>query len=132
MQPKLYIVAAISPGTSCQSADFIVATMAEEVAKSPKKKATKPKKPVNHPKYCEMIAEAIGILKERGGSSRQALLKYILKNFDVGKNETTVNQHLKLALRAGVKNATLKQSKGKGASGSFRLGKSILSITGHF
>ena len=39
---------------------------------------------------------------------------------------------MKLALRAGVKNATLKQSKGKGASGSFRLGKSMIYITGHF
>ena len=36
--------------------------------------------------------------------------------------EATCNQHLKLALRAGVKNGTLKQSKGHGACGSFKLG----------
>merc|ERR1712141_103509 len=87
------------------------------------KKAAKPKKPAAHPKYSEMIAAAVGALKERGGSSRQAILKYILKNFKVGPNETSVNAHLKLALKAGVKKGALKQSKGTGASGSFKLGE---------
>ena len=45
---------------------------------SPKKKvAAKPKKPAAHPKYSEMVGKAIAALKERGGSSRQAILKYI-------------------------------------------------------
>merc|ERR1712141_264025 len=87
------------------------------------KKAAKPKKPAAHPKYSEMIAAAVGALKERGGSSRQAILKYILKNFKVGPNETSVNAHLKLALKSGVKKGALKQSKGTGASGSFKLRK---------
>ena len=91
-------------------------------AKSPKKKVTKPKKPAAHPKYSEMIKQALSTLKERGGSSRQAILKYIIKNFNVGKDEKAVNSHLKMALRAGVKNGGLKQSKGTGAAGSFRLG----------
>lgn len=76
----------------------------------------------NHPKYNEMIHQALTTLKERGGSSRQAILKYIVKNFQVGTDENVVNSHLKLALKAGVKNGGLKQSKGTGASGSFRLG----------
>ena len=76
-----------------------------------------------HPKYSEMVKQALMALKERGGSSRQAVLKYIVKHFDVGKDENVVNTHLKMALRAGVKNASLKQSKGaRGATGSFRLG----------
>merc|ERR1712243_201255 len=70
-----------------------------------------------------MIKEALGALKERSGSSRQAILKYIVKHFKVGTDEKTVNNHLKLALRAGVKNGSLKQSKGSGASGSFKLGE---------
>ena len=96
-------------------------------APAPAKKKSKPKSkaPANHPKYSEMIAQALGTLKERSGSSRQAVLKYIMKNFDVGKDEKVINQHLKMALRAGVKNGGLKQSKGTGASGSFRLGKFI-------
>jgi len=88
-------------------------------AASPKKKAPKAKKPANHPKYSEMIKAAITTLKERGGSSRQAILKYISANYKVGDNAAS---HLKLALRAGVKNGSLAQSKGTGASGSFKLG----------
>ena len=100
--------------------------MAEVVktpAKSPKKAAAKPKKPALHPKYSEMVTKAIGALKERGGSSRQAILKYILANFNVGNDSKTVNTHLKLALKSGVKNKSLKQSKGTGASGSFKIGE---------
>lgn len=93
-------------------------------AQKPKaKKAAKPKKPSAHPKYSEMIKASVVALKERGGSSRQAVLKYILAHYNVGKDEKTVNAHLKMALRAGVKNGSLKQSKGTGASGSFRLGE---------
>lgn len=99
-------------------------------AKAAKKKTiaskSKDKKPAasspDHPKYSEMIHQALTTLKERGGSSRQAVLKYIMKNFNVGTDEAFVNTHLKMALRAGVKNATLRQSKGTGATGSFRIG----------
>ena len=79
-----------------------------------------------HPKYSEMVKQALTSMKERGGSSRQAVLKYIMQHFEgvVGKEESVVNRHLKVALRAGVKNASLKQSKGaRGATGSFRLGE---------
>jgi histone H1/5 len=34
-----------------------------------------------------MVGKAIAALKERGGSSRQAILKYIMANFNVGKDE---------------------------------------------
>ncbi|XP_061192332.1 histone H1-delta-like [Saccostrea echinata] len=97
---------------------------ATKAAKSPKKKSVKSKNktPLNHPHYREMIKDALTNLKERGGSSRQAILKYIMKNFKVD-DEKSANNHLKMALRAGVKNGSLKQSKGTGASGSFRLGE---------
>jgi histone H1/5 len=102
-------------------ADTAVATAP---AKLPKKKtAAKPKKPSTHPKYSEMEVTAISALKERGGSSRQAILKYIMANFNVGKDAKPVNAHLKLALRTGVKNKSLKQLKGTGASGSFKIGE---------
>merc|ERR1711894_705855 len=96
---------------------------AAKVAKPKAKKAIKPKVPPAHPKYSEMIKQAVTALKERGGSSRQAILKYIMKNFKVGTDESKVNTHLKMALRAGAKNNTLKNSKGSGASGSFKLGE---------
>ena len=62
----------------------------------PKKKvASKPNKPAAHPKYSEMVGKAIAAIKARGGSSRQAILKYIITNFNVGKDAKTVNVHLK-------------------------------------
>ncbi len=101
------------------------ATKSSAVAKSPKKRTavgSKTKKLADHPKYSEMVRQALSTMKERGGSSRQAILKYIVKNFNVGGDEHVVNQHLKVALRSGVKDNSLKQSKGSGATGSFRLG----------
>merc|ERR1711994_343549 len=95
------------------------APAAKPAKKKAAAKAAKPKKPANHPKYSDMIKAAITSLKERGGSSRQAILKYISANYKVGDNAAS---HLKLALRAGVKNGSLAQSKGTGASGSFNLG----------
>jgi len=114
--------------SSSKMADSVAAAqvVAEVKAKTPKKKAATAKavkKPTDHPKYSEMVQQALGTLKERGGSSRQAILKYIVKNFKVGSDDNVVNTHLKMALRAGVKNASLKQSKGTGAAGSFRLGE---------
>lgn len=87
-------------------------------AKKAEKKKAAPKKPADHPKYTEMIATAIGALKERSGSSRQAILKYITANYKVGDS---ANTHLKLALKRSVAGGALKQVKGAGASGSFKL-----------
>merc|ERR1712077_52683 len=86
------------------------------------KKAAKPKAPAAHPKYSVMIAAAITALKDRTGSSRQAILKYICANYkgDAAK----AGQHLRMALKAGIKKGTLKMAKesGKGA-GCFKLVK---------
>ena len=85
----------------------------------PAKKAA-PKKPAEHPKYIDMITAAITALKERTGSSRQAIAKYIKANYKVGDN---ADVHLKMALKRGVANGTLAQPKGTGASGSFKVVK---------
>merc|ERR1712130_972199 len=78
--------------------------------------------PAAHPKYSVMIAAAITALKDRTGSSRQAILKYITANYKVDADRC--GQHLRMALRAGLKNGSLKNAKesGKGA-GSFKLAK---------
>ncbi|KAH9507315.1 hypothetical protein Btru_056891 [Bulinus truncatus] len=73
------------------------------------------------PKYSEMIIDAIMALKERGGSSRQAILKYISTTYNLGDNSTAINSRLKTALKDGVADGSLKQSNGTGAQGSFRL-----------
>ncbi|KAJ7325350.1 hypothetical protein OS493_029898 [Desmophyllum pertusum] len=91
-----------------------------EAAKAPaKKKAAKPAKPAEHPPYIEMIVAAITALKERSGSSRQAIEKYIKANYKVGE----VGSHLKTALKRGAANGKLVHTKGVGASGSFKVPK---------
>ena len=86
--------------------------------KTGEKKKAAPKKPADHPKYSEMIAAAIVALKERSGSSRQAILKYVAANYKVGEG---ANTHVKMALKRGVASGDLKQVKGTGASGSFKV-----------
>merc|ERR1712144_196553 len=71
----------------------------------------KAKAPAAHPKYSVMIPAAIAGLKDRSGSSRQAILKWIKANYKV--EHPQAGQHLNMALKAGVK---------KGA-GSFKLGE---------
>lgn len=45
-----------------------------------------------------------------------------MANFNVGNDAKLVNSRLKQALKRGVTGGQLKQSKGSGAAGSFRLG----------
>merc|ERR1712144_197364 len=82
----------------------------------------KAKAPAAHPKYSVMIPAAIAGLKDRSGSSRQAILKWIKANYKV--EHPQAGQHLNMALKAGVKKVTLKMARasGKGA-GSFKLGE---------
>merc|ERR1712002_1189942 len=101
----------------------LINTMSAKAAAAPKAvKAKKPAAKPTHPKYSEMIAAAVAALKERTGSSRQAILKYIIAHNKVG-DEKVAAVHLKLALKRGVASGALKQVKGVGASGSFKLVK---------
>ena len=100
-------------------------TMADAAPASPPKKAVKAKKPAKpaaHPPFKAMIAAALKGLKERGGSSRQAILKYIVANYKVDAAKAAV--HLRMALKRGVDAATIVKAKesGKGA-GKYKLGK---------
>ncbi|XP_048764060.2 histone H1-delta [Ostrea edulis] len=113
--------------TDCASDRLLFTVLASfenmaDTAAPAKKKVSKPKVPAAHPKYIDMIKAALGSLKERGGSSRQAILKHLMANYKVGNDVNSINAHLKMALKNGVKKGALKQAKGKGASGSFKLG----------
>lgn len=91
----------------------------------PKKKAKgggdpkKPKTPAAHPPVSEMVLAAVESLKERKGSSLQAIKKYIAANYkcDVAR----LSAFIRKALKAAVEKGTLVQTKGTGASGSFKL-----------
>lgn len=94
-----------------------------DAAAAPAKKVSKPKTKKaapTHPVYKDMILAAIAALKDRKGSSRQAILKYILANYKGVGVEKQVNSRLKLALVRMADAGDLKHVKGKGASGSFR------------
>lgn len=83
--------------------------------KSPKSKVTKKAKPnvpkegnallTKQPTYLEMIQEAISTLKEQKGSSRQAILKWILSNYEL--DEKTAKVRFKLSFRQGIENGVL-------------------------
>merc|ERR1711935_1121568 len=85
-------------------------------------KAKKVAVPAAHPKYSVMIAAAITALKSRTGSSRQAILKYVVANYKVEAAKASVQ--VRLALKRGLVKGTLKSAKatGKGA-GSFKVVK---------
>merc|ERR1711977_493642 len=92
-------------------------TMAD-AAKPAKKKA--PAKKAAHPPYKTMIAAALKGLKERGGFSRQAILKHVVANNKVDAAKAAVQ--VRLALKRGLAKGTLKKARasGKGA-GKYRL-----------
>ncbi|ODV93027.1 hypothetical protein PACTADRAFT_19111 [Pachysolen tannophilus NRRL Y-2460] len=68
--------------------------------------------------YKELISIAIASKKERNGSSRQALKKYIADHFSVGSNFDT---QFNLALKRGVVSGDFIQP--KGSSGPVKLAK---------
>lgn len=84
------------------------------------KRVRVPRRPAAHPAYSDMIAAAIRAEKSRGGSSRQFIQKYVKSHYKVGQN---ADAQIKLSIRRLLATGVLKQTKGVGASGSFRLAK---------
>ncbi|KAJ1651815.1 hypothetical protein IWQ61_007709 [Dispira simplex] len=87
----------------------------------PAAKATKSRSGTRpeHPPYTDMIKEAIVTLKDRKGSSRQAIKKYIVTNYTVP--EDIVNRHIKAALGRGVESGLFVLQ--NGPSGTVKLSK---------
>merc|ERR1712183_675209 len=95
---------------------------APAVASPTKKVAKKAKTPAVHPTYSVMIGESIKAMKDRSGSSRQAILKYICANYKVDAAKAAV--HVRTALKKGVAAETLKMAAaaGKKGAGCYKLG----------
>lgn len=72
-----------------------------------------------HPKTADMVRFALVTMKERNGSSMQAIKKYISANYLV--DATKIAPFLKKYVKAAVESGVLIQTKGKGATGSFKL-----------
>lgn len=103
-------------------ADSATSAPAPATTTPKKSKAAASKKPrvkPAHPPTSDMVNAAIKNLKERGGSSLQAIKKYISANYkvDAEKLAPFIRKYLKAAVVSGA----LTQPKGKGASGSFKL-----------
>jgi histone H1/5 len=106
------------------------AAAATAPAASPSK-AKKPRAPKGtakkviptHPPTAQMVNAAIKNLKERGGSSLQAIKKYIAATYkiDAEKLAPFIRKYLKKAVTDGK----LVQTKGKGAAGSFKLSQAV-------
>ena len=69
---------------------------------------TKPKKAAAGPSYADLIKSAIVALKERGGSSRQAINKFVSAKKGSNFKSGVFNR----ALKSGVEKGTLIQVKG--------------------
>ncbi|XP_060756727.1 histone H1-like [Neoarius graeffei] len=88
-------------------------------AKAPKKKAASKSKK-SGPSVGELIIKAVSASQERSGVSLSALKKALqAAGYDVEKN----NSRVKIAVRNLVRKSVLVQTKGTGASGSFKLNK---------
>merc|ERR1712168_1462604 len=93
-------------------------------AAAPKvKKATKAKVVAAHPPYASMVTAAIRKLGDKKGSSRQAILKYIVANnkVDAAKAGKRVNLALKKLIAS--KKVVAAAAAGKKGAGSFKLPK---------
>ena len=91
-------------------------------AAAPKaKKAAKPKVPAAHPPYATMIAAAIKGLGDKKGSSRQAILKYVVANNKVDAAKAAVRVRLALAKMIAAKKVVAAAAAGKKGAGSFKL-----------
>merc|ERR1712198_546275 len=94
-----------------------IMTDAAEAKPKPAKAKKKQAKPT-HPPYGVMVVAAIKALKQRKGSSKRAILKYIQANYKVGDQASL---RLNIALRKLGKAGKLKLVEGVGARGSFRI-----------
>jgi histone H1/5 len=90
-------------------------------SKTKKVAASKPKAK-SHPTYLIMIEEAIKQLNEKQGSSRIAILNFIVGTYAIEKKQA--NNGLKNALKSGVESGAFK-TKGVGVTGSFKLGDGL-------
>ncbi|KAL3290495.1 hypothetical protein HHI36_023836 [Cryptolaemus montrouzieri] len=93
------------------------ATPVEKGKKGEKKTSKQAKPPL--PPTSDMINMAIKGLKERSGSSLQAIKKYIAANYKVDPEKMV--PFIKKYLKSAVQSGSLVRTKGKGASGSFKL-----------
>merc|ERR1712156_1050162 len=101
---------------------YIISTIINMTDAAPKaKKAAKAKAPAAHPPYATMIAAAIKGLGDKKGSSRQAILKYIVANYKVDAAKAAVRVRLALKKMIAAKKVVAAAAADKKGAGSFKL-----------
>ncbi|KAI0554862.1 hypothetical protein F4679DRAFT_525195 [Xylaria curta] len=83
--------------------------------------AAAPKTKSTHASYQDMITDAIIALKDRHGSSRQSLKKYVKANNTITTSDGMFDSQFNKALKAGVEKGVFEQP--KGPSGTTKLNK---------
>lgn len=76
----------------------------------------------NQPKVDDILIEAVESCKEKTGASAHSVMKFIVKKYPTLELDKR-KYLLKKALQRQVERGTIRQLKGKGFSGSFRIGK---------
>merc|ERR1739844_646588 len=84
-------------------------------------KGKKAKVPAAHPPYASMITAAIKALGDKKGSSRQAILKYVVANNKVDAAKAAVRVRLALKKMIAAKKVVAAAAAGKKGAGSFKL-----------
>merc|ERR1712243_517018 len=92
-----------------------------EAAAPKAKKAAKPKVPAAHPPYAAMITAAVKGPADKKGSSRQAILKYVVANNKVDPAKAAVRVRLALKKMVAAKKLVSAAAAGKKGAGSFKL-----------
>merc|ERR1712037_826543 len=109
---------AVEEAPAAEEAAAVEASPAKDAAKvagkavvkaKKEKKLAKAKTTPSHPTYSVMITAAVGALKDRTGSSRQAILKYICANYKVDDKKAATQT--RLALKRMTAGGELKMAK---------------------
>merc|ERR1712055_616023 len=79
------------------------------------------KAPAAHPPYAAMITAAIKKLADKKGSSRQAILKYVVANNKVDAAKAAVRVRLALKKMLAAKKLVAAAAAGRKGAGSFKL-----------
>merc|ERR1712061_331524 len=84
-------------------------------------KVKKAKVPAAHPPYASMITAAIKALGDKKGSSRQAILKYVVANNKVDAAKAAIRVRIALKKMIESKKVVAAAAAGKRGASSFKL-----------
>lgn len=109
--PKIQKITKSPKSPAAKSGKTAKAAKTAAAAKIPK--IQKAKTTAEHPKYLEMVTEAIATLKDRKGASRQAIYKHVVAKHSLVKSpadEKKVRHQLAVALKKGTTTGSLLQA----------------------